>query len=165
MLELANKIAHNTQTFVAGKPRTMLKKFLDDHFLKRLVPYIRYYRNQATADSGAGALKATTRTWPESEKDKKIREFKEEQKRLEAELQAKKEEEEAKRASSDGAEMTAEQDEAKRAEEEAQRVAEEEARKAAEAEAKKKADEDDEGDDDEKSLDGDYYDEEDESAQ
>lgn len=163
LLELANQIAHNTQTFVAGKPRTMLKRFLDEHFLKRLIPYIRYYRNKAAEENGTQGAAGAKRTWPESEKDRKIREFKEEQKRREAELQAKKEEEAANNADNDGNELSADQEEARRAEEEARLAAEEEARKAAEAEAKRKADEDEE-DDDEKSLDDDYYDEDDESG-
>lgn len=50
LLELATQIAHATNTYVAGKPRSMLKRFLDEHFLKRLIPYIRYYKNQQAAD-------------------------------------------------------------------------------------------------------------------
>ena len=42
LLDLSITLAKQNGSFVAGKPRSTLKKFLDDNFLKRLSPYIRY---------------------------------------------------------------------------------------------------------------------------
>jgi hypothetical protein len=67
LLDLSVTLAKQMGSFVAGKPRSTLKKFLDDHFLKRLSPYIRYCNNQATEETKTNA--GATRQWPESEKD------------------------------------------------------------------------------------------------
>jgi hypothetical protein len=79
VLELANLVGHATGTYVAGKPKTVLKKFLDDYLFKRLMPYVRFHNPQATI----GASKE--REWPESEKDRKIREIREAKAQKEAE--------------------------------------------------------------------------------
>jgi len=92
VLDLANMVSKANGSYVAGKPRAVLKKFLDEIFLKRLIPFVKFY--QPKDKSGA----AVERAWPESEKDKKIREAMEERARLEAEEQARLAEEEARRA-------------------------------------------------------------------
>lgn len=145
-------------TFVAGKPRSTLKKFLDDHFLKRLSPFIRYCKNQASEETKANA--GGTRQWPESEKDKKIKTIIEERKKKEDEERARLEEL-AQQNQGEEPEANQEVEDLGPTEEELKAAADEEARKAAEANAAK--DDEEDIDEDEKSLEGDYYDEEDES--
>ena len=81
----------------ASKPRSLVKKFLDDMFLKRLNPYIKFNlsKNEDKKDSKAAA---TTRAWPESAKDQAIKVMMEEKRRKEEEEQRLKAEEEAKQA-------------------------------------------------------------------
>ena len=43
VLDLANIVTKANGTFVAGKPRANLKKFLDEVFLKRLIPFVKFY--------------------------------------------------------------------------------------------------------------------------
>ena len=81
----------------ASKPRSLVKKFLDDMFLKRLNPYIKFNlsKNEDKKDAKAAA---TTRAWPESAKDQAIKVMMEEKRRKEEEEQRLKAEEEAKQA-------------------------------------------------------------------
>ena len=88
LLDFSNTLAKRTGTFVAGKPRSTLKKFLDENFLKRLSPYIRFCKNTSNEAQATGA----TRNWPESEKDKKIKAVVEERKKKEEEESARLEE-------------------------------------------------------------------------
>jgi len=85
LLELAMRLKEFIE-FTPGKYRSMVKKFLDDLFLKRLKPYIKSISSKAP-DVEEGAEVATTkdRTWPESEKDKKIKVIMEERAKAEAE--------------------------------------------------------------------------------
>lgn len=85
LLDLSNILSKQMGTYVAGKPRSILKKFLEENFLKRLSPYIRFCKNISTDEKTAAGA---TRAWPESEKDKKIRMVVEERKKKEAEEQA-----------------------------------------------------------------------------
>jgi hypothetical protein len=60
---------------------------LDDLFLKRLKPYIESL-SVKTASAGLGTEStAAARTWPESEKDKKIKAIQEERAQLAAEAE------------------------------------------------------------------------------
>jgi hypothetical protein len=52
----------------ANKPRSLVKKFLDDLFLKRLIPYIKFNLSKTDGKKDAKAA-STTRAWPESAKD------------------------------------------------------------------------------------------------
>ena len=149
LLELANTVSKASGTWVAGKPRTVLKKFLDESFLLRLAPFVQLYQKKQSAGG-------VTRTWPESEKDRKIREIMEERARIEAEEQARLAEEAAARAEMAEVAEVEQVDEGPTAEELA--AAEEEARLAAQAEATKK---ESEGEEDEASAVVDDYDDED----
>jgi hypothetical protein len=158
LLDLSNILAKQTNTYIAGKPRSTLKKFLEENFLKRLSPYIRFCTNVAATDDKKTAAGAT-RSWPESEKDKKIRMVVEERKKKEAEEQARLEE----LAQQHQGEALPEEvvEDQGPTEEELKAIAEEEARKA--AQEKEVKDDEEDIDEDEKSFEGDYYDEEDES--
>ena len=80
-----------------GKLKSLITKFLDEHFLKRLNPYIRF-----NVDKEPEAATNATRTWPESEKDATIKVIMEEkakqhaeEERIQKEERKKKEEEDA----------------------------------------------------------------------
>lgn len=154
VLELANIVGAATGTYVAGKPKTVLKKFLDDYLFKRLMPYVRFYNPTATAEA------SKVREWPESEKDRKIREIQEAKAQREAEEAARLAEEEAQRAAMSEEKGETPQDVGP-TQEELDAQAAEEAKRAAE-EAAAMAQDADEGEDEEASAaEDDYGDEED----
>jgi len=55
-----------------GKLRSLLKKFLDELFLKRLNPYIKFTTDKEK-ESGKSQNAQAARSWPESEKDQAIK--------------------------------------------------------------------------------------------
>ena len=117
--ELLLELAIRLKDFVdaePGKLRSLIKKFLQNLFLKRLQPYIKF--NMAKmVEKDEGDL--PTRKWPESKKDQDIRVIMVEKAKKEAEERKIKEEEDAKQAELD-AEAEAERlaIEAQKAEEE-----------------------------------------------
>lgn len=135
LLEIAMRLK-DVVDVPAAKPRSLVKKFFDDLFLKRLNPFIKFNLTQ-TAEK-APTAGATTRAWPESSKDQAIKEIMEEKRKQEAEEARLKAEEDARLA-----ELEAEAQ--AQAAEEAQPTAEELAKAAAEEEAEKKAQEAGEG--------------------
>lgn len=160
LLELALRLKDQVDS-APGKLRSLIKKFLDDHFLKRLGPYIKFSKNKEVevADTQPKAASAA-RSWPESKKDQAIREVMEEKRKREAEEQRLKEEERQRQA-----ELAA-QEQADQADQEALQASEE-PNAAAEEEAKKKETDNDAGsnaeedDDDDEDAEGDSFEDED----
>jgi hypothetical protein len=72
LLELALRLKDYVDA-APGKLRSLVKKFLDELFLKRLKPYIKFVSNKAAPASISSENAAAVRSWPESEKDKKIK--------------------------------------------------------------------------------------------
>lgn len=70
-----------------GKLKSLVKKFLDDLFLKRLTPYIKFNKVQTQAASQTATF--AKRSWPQSEKDAAIKAVMEERAAKEAEEKAK----------------------------------------------------------------------------
>jgi len=81
-----------------GKLRSLLKKFLDELFLKRLIPFIKYNSEKEAEKVKKRDDKATKRTWPESEKDKAIKVVLVERRKKEEEKRKLEEEEKQKQA-------------------------------------------------------------------
>lgn len=78
-----------------GKIKAMLVRFLEDHFLKRLGALIRFSQNQAMISQSQSTNTqgpSNARLWPESEKDKIIKQKMEERRKIEEEERLKKEE-------------------------------------------------------------------------
>jgi hypothetical protein len=48
LLEMAMRLKDNVDS-APGKLRSLVKKFLDDHFLKRLLPFIKFNKAQTQA--------------------------------------------------------------------------------------------------------------------
>lgn len=97
-MELALRLKDQIDS-APGKLRSLIKKFLDDLLLKRLGPYIKFNMQKQAAGSGKQAqTSSAARSWPESAKDKAIREVMEERRKQEAEEQRLKEEESQKQA-------------------------------------------------------------------
>jgi hypothetical protein len=85
LLELALRLKTHVEA-APGKLKSLLKKFLDDLFLKRLKPYIKFSLTQANGGSSKGnAGAAAQRAWPESAKDQTIKVILAEKKKKEAE--------------------------------------------------------------------------------
>ena len=84
LLELALRLKEFVES-APGKLRSLVKKFLDDLFLKRLKPYIKSISTKIAPASISSENAASVRTWPESEKDKKIKAIMEERAKAEAE--------------------------------------------------------------------------------
>lgn len=101
----------------AGKLKSLVTKFLEDHFLKRLSPFIRFSTSKDLAK--VETSKNATRSWPESEKDQTIKVIMEEKARQQAEEERIREEERKKKEEEE-ANAKAEQDalEAQKAQEE-----------------------------------------------
>ena len=151
LLELAMRLKEHVDS-APGKLRSLIKKFLDELFLKRLNPFIKFNIAKKAAGAGAAgsATSAAARSWPESEKDQAIKVIMEEQRRQEAEEQRLQEEERQRQAEID-AEALADQEaqEAIQAAEDSKAAAADEAtRGAAENGGGSAAEEDDEDDDD-----------------
>jgi hypothetical protein len=70
LLELAMRLKEYINAD-AGKLRSLAKKFLDDHFLKRLTPYIKF--NQVQTQATVSVSSIAKRSWPTSEKDTAIK--------------------------------------------------------------------------------------------
>lgn len=70
LLELALRLKDHVDS-APGKLRSLIKKFLDELFLKRLNPFIKFnIAKRATAAVAAGSsTSAASRSWPESAKD------------------------------------------------------------------------------------------------
>jgi hypothetical protein len=66
-----------------GKLKSLVKKFLDEMFLKRLTPYIKF--NKAQTETTAAATNIGQRSWPQSEKDAAIKAVMDERKKKEEE--------------------------------------------------------------------------------
>ena len=64
-IKLKDKITHNE-----GKLKSLARRFLEDHFLKRLQPFIKVSLSKTT---DAAVSDAPVRSWPESKKDKVIK--------------------------------------------------------------------------------------------
>ena len=62
-----------------GKLKSLVKKFLDEMFLKRLTPYIKF--NKAQTESVAATANIGVRSWPQSEKDVAIKAVMDERKK------------------------------------------------------------------------------------
>lgn len=78
-----------------GKVKPVLVRFLEDHFLKRLGALIRFSHNQAMISHSQSTHTqgpSNARLWPESEKDKIIKQKMEEKRRIDEEERLKKEE-------------------------------------------------------------------------
>lgn len=131
LLEIALRLKDQLDV-PTSKPRSLIKKFLDELFLKRLNPYIKF--NLSKSPEQAPGIGGTTRAWPESAKDQAIKEIMEARRKKEAAEARLKAEEDARQAELE-AQAQAE------AAEEAQPAEEELAKAAAEEEAKKKAQE------------------------
>lgn len=82
-----------------GKLRSLIKKFLDDLFLKRLTPFIKFDLSKATTPGGT--VQVAKRTWPKSEKDEKIKAIMDERRKQEEEAARLKQEEAEKQAQLD----------------------------------------------------------------
>lgn len=61
LLELAMKMKDQVDA-APGKLKSLVKKFLDDMFLKRLTPYIKF--NKAQTDTSTAAATIAQRSWP-----------------------------------------------------------------------------------------------------
>lgn len=79
-----------------GKLKSLVKKFLDEMFLKRLTPYIKF--NKAQTESVAATANIGVRSWPQSEKDVAIKAVMDERKKKQEEEARIKAEEDAKKA-------------------------------------------------------------------
>ena len=83
LLELAMRLKDSINAD-QGKLRALAKKFLDDLFLKRLTPYIKFNQVQTEASS-VSAANIAKRSWPQSEKDTAIKAVMDEREKKEAE--------------------------------------------------------------------------------
>lgn len=148
LLELAIRLKEYVES-TPGKLKSLIKSFLENLFLKRLKPYIKFdlgKKQSAEVDF--------LRKWPESEKDKEIQAIMEEKRKKEAEEQKLREEEEAKRAEIDAqAEAERQAIEEAKAAEEARVVEEEEKKKTSENIGSGDEEEDEEEDGDENDVD------------
>jgi len=61
LLELAMKLKEHVDA-APGKLKSLVKKFLDELFLKRLTPYIKF--NKAQTETASAAASIAKRTWP-----------------------------------------------------------------------------------------------------
>ena len=151
LIEIAMRLKDQLEVS-ASKPRSLVKKFLDDLFLKRLIPFIRFNlsKNEGKPDA---KVSASTRAWPESTKDLAIKLMKEEKRKKQQEEERLKAEEAAKLAEQNAIAET------EAAQEVNQPTEEELAKAAAEEEAAKKAQEvaegsgEDDPDEDEEDID------------
>jgi len=69
LFELALRLKDHIDA-APGKLRSLVKKFLDDMFLKRLKPLVKFDLSKKQTTGGAAAL--ATRSWPASSKDQAI---------------------------------------------------------------------------------------------
>ena len=86
VLELALRMKEFVDASAVSKLKSLVKRFLQDIFLKRLIPYIKFSqenRLQQSLQQDENSNQA--RTWPESDKDKVIKEAKEKRRQEEAE--------------------------------------------------------------------------------
>ena len=97
LLELAIRLKDQIDS-APGKLRSLVKKFLDDLFLKRLKPYIKSISSKTKTASAGPETAAAVRTWPESEKDKIIKAAQEEKAKQAAEAERIAEEQRLKQA-------------------------------------------------------------------
>lgn len=150
LLEIAMRLKEMLDV-PAAKPRSLVKKFFDDLFLKRLNPYIKF--NLSKTAEKPPVVVATTRAWPESAKDQAIKEILEEKRKKDAEEARLKAEEDARLAELEAQAQAEAAEEVQPAEEElAKAAAEEEAAKKAQEAAEGSAAEED-PDEDEADLD------------
>ena len=82
LLELAMKMKDQVDA-APGKLKSLVKKFLDEMFLKRLTPYIKF--NKAQTDTSSAAATIAKRSWPQSEKDAAIKAVMDERKKKQEE--------------------------------------------------------------------------------
>lgn len=83
LLELALRLKDQIDS-APGKLRSLIKKFLDEHFLRRLSPYIKFNEEKLIAEP-VQQINSAARKWPTSEKDEAISKVLEEKKKKEAE--------------------------------------------------------------------------------
>jgi len=100
LLELAMRLKDHVDS-APGKLRSLIKKFLDELFLKRLNPFIKFNTEKKAAGAAGSATSAAARSWPESEKDQAIKVIMEEKRRQEEEEQRLQEEERQRQAEID----------------------------------------------------------------
>jgi len=91
-----------------GKLRSLVKKFLDELFLKRLRPLIKFDMGHKVSGGSNGAPSLGTRSWPESQKDQTIKEIMEVRRKQEEEEQKKRDEEAKRQAELDAQARAAE---------------------------------------------------------
>jgi len=131
LLELAMRLKDHVDS-APGKLRSLIKKFLDELFLKRLKPFIKFNTSKVAAGTGAAGSVAAARSWPESEKDQAIKVIMEEKRRQEEEEQRLQEEERQRQAEIDAeAQADREHIEALQAAEESKAAAADEATRGA----------------------------------
>lgn len=148
LLELAIRLKDFVES-TPGKLKSLIKSFLENLFLKRLKPYIKFDLGKKTSTEVD-----FLRKWPESEKDKEIQTVMEEKRKREAEEQKLREEENAKKAEIDAqAEAERQAIEEAKAAEEAKVVEEEEKKKTSENIGSGDEEEDEEEDGDENDVD------------
>ena len=92
LLELALRLKDKVDA-APGKLRSLVKKFLDELFLKRLRPLIKFDMGHKVSGGSNGAPSLGTRSWPESQKDQTIKEIMEIRRKQEEEEQKKRDEE------------------------------------------------------------------------
>jgi len=75
LVELALRLKDYVEGAQPGKLKSLVKKFLEELFLKRLLPYIKFIstKSEKMGVTGMSEVSSTVRTWPESEKDKVIK--------------------------------------------------------------------------------------------
>lgn len=106
LLELALRLKDKVDA-APGKLRSLVKKFLDELFLKRLRPLIKFDMGHKVSGSN-GAPSLGTRSWPESQKDQTIKEIMEVRRKEEEEEKKKRDEEAARQAELDAQARAAE---------------------------------------------------------
>ena len=132
LLELAMRFKDQLDA-APGKLRSLVKKFLDEMFLKRLTPFMKFNAAKAQSSSATAATAATKRTWPKSAKDEEIKAIMDERKKKAEEEERLKQEEAERQAQLEAeAKAQAAQDEVPAAEEEVKNDEEEKKSKAPE---------------------------------
>lgn len=107
LLELALRLKDKVDA-APGKLRSLVKKFLDELFLKRLRPLIKFDMGHKVSGGSNGAPSLGTRSWPESQKDQTIKEIMEVRRKQEEEEQKKRDEEAKRQAEVDAQARAAE---------------------------------------------------------
>lgn len=91
LVELALKLQDKIDS-AQNKLKSLIKKFLEDVFFKRLLPYIKFKADGTIQSDPTGKTNDTLRErmWPESDKDQIIKVAMEERKKLEEEIRKQK---------------------------------------------------------------------------